>query len=217
MPTETLPYDVALSFADEDRAFAASLAKILRAEGVRVFYDTLEPAALWGKDLSEHLRTVYSGSRVCVLLLSKASTSTPWVRFESRVAMARAAQDDSIIVIPVRLDDSDFPPLLTTIAALDARQCSIDEIAELVRKKVALAKDTTGREAAASNKPDYHVISRTGGWVVKAASAERGSRVMKTRSEAIKFARGLALRNSANEVIVHKEDGSVERRLSTRI
>ena len=50
----------------------------------------------------------------------------------------------------------------------------------------------------------------------KAASAERGSRVMKTQAEAIKFARSLARRRSANEVIVHKEDGSVERRLSTR-
>ncbi len=194
-----------------------SLAEILRAKGVRVFYDAFEPAALWGKDLSEHLRTVYNGSRVCVLLLSKASTSTPWVRFESRAAMARAVQDDSIIVIPVRLDDSDLPPLLTTIAALDARQDSIDDIAELIRKKVNSAKDITAHEVAVSNKADYHVISRTGGWVVKAASAERGSRVMKSRAEAIKFARDLALRNSANEVIVHKEDGSVERRLPTRI
>jgi hypothetical protein len=79
-----------------------------------------------------------------------------------------------------------------------------------------LAKESTGREAVASDKADYHVISRTGGWVVKAASAERGSRVMKSQAEAIKFARSLARRRSANEVVVHKEDGSVERRLSTR-
>jgi hypothetical protein len=216
MPVEQPKYDVALSFADEDRPFAASLAEILRTKGVRVFYDALEPADLWGKDLSEHLRSVYSRSRICVILLSKASTSKPWVMFESRTAMARAAQDDSIDVLPVRLDDSDLPPLLTTSALLDARQHNVAEIAEVIRKKVDLPKDKTGREAVAPDKADYHVISRPGGWVVKAASAERGSRVMKTQAEAIEFARDLARRRSANEVIVHKEDGSVERRLSTR-
>ena len=216
MPVEQPQYDVALSFAGEDRPFAASLAEILRTKGVRVFYDALEPKDLWGKDLSEHLRSVYSRSSVCVILLSKASTSKPWVMFESRTALARAAQDDSIVVLPVRLDDSDLPPLLTTIASLDASRHNIAEIAEIIRKKVDLPKDSTGREAVPSDKADYHVISRTGGWVVRAAGAERGSRVMKTQAEAIEFARDLARRRSANEVIVHKKDGSVERRLSTR-
>ena len=56
MPREIPPYDIALSVAGEDRSFAASLAEILRAKGLRVFYDALEPAALSGKDLSEHLK-----------------------------------------------------------------------------------------------------------------------------------------------------------------
>jgi hypothetical protein len=216
MQTERPLYDVALSFASEDRAVAAALAESLRAKGVRVFYDAFEPGALWGKDLSDHLRSVYNGSRVCVLLLSNAYTSKPWAMFESRAAMARAAQDDSIVVLPVRLDASKLPPPFTTIAALDARHHDIAEIAELIEKRVDLARDGTGREAVAADRPDYHVISRTDGWVVKAANAERGSRVMKTQAEAIHFARDLARRHSANEVIVHKEDGSVKRRLSTR-
>jgi hypothetical protein len=215
MPTEVRSYDVALSFAGEDRAFAASLAGILRAKHMRVFYDASEPAALWGNDLSEHLRSLYFRSRVCVLLLSKASTLEPWVMFESQIVLARAAQDNSIIVVPVRLDETELPPIFTAINPLDARQHNIDEIAELIRKKVDLAKHSAEPKAVPSGKLDYHVISRTGGWVVRAERAERGSRVMKTQAEAIKFARDLARRKSANEVIVHKEDGSVERRLST--
>jgi hypothetical protein len=51
-------YDVALSFAGEDRAKAEELAQLLREGGVRVFYDKFEQARLWGSDLSEVLHRV---------------------------------------------------------------------------------------------------------------------------------------------------------------
>ena len=42
MLNEHYPYDVALSYASEDRAYAETLAKILRRNGVKVFYDKYE-------------------------------------------------------------------------------------------------------------------------------------------------------------------------------
>lgn len=39
-------YDVALSFAGEDRHHAEKLAKILKSRGYRVFYDKYEQATL---------------------------------------------------------------------------------------------------------------------------------------------------------------------------
>ena len=53
-------YDIALSFAGEDRQIAASLARILRGHNISVFYDKYEQADLWGRDLYEHLADVYS-------------------------------------------------------------------------------------------------------------------------------------------------------------
>jgi hypothetical protein len=47
----TQRYDVALSFAGEDRAYVEAVADGLRQSGVRVFYDAYEEASLWGKDL----------------------------------------------------------------------------------------------------------------------------------------------------------------------
>jgi hypothetical protein len=54
------PYNVALSFAGEDRALAEALAAKLKAAGLGVFYDDYETARLWGKDLFETLYSVYS-------------------------------------------------------------------------------------------------------------------------------------------------------------
>lgn len=63
-------YDVALSFAGEDRAYVDDVAKILHALGVRVFYE-YETTDLWGKDLFTHLDEVYrKRSKYCVMFIS---------------------------------------------------------------------------------------------------------------------------------------------------
>jgi hypothetical protein len=52
-------YDVALSFAGEDREYVEAVAEYLVGAGVTVFYDRYEEVSLWGKDLAEYLETVY--------------------------------------------------------------------------------------------------------------------------------------------------------------
>lgn len=65
-------YDIAISFAGEDRRFARILANALKKNGISVFYDDYEKAELWGKDLYQHLSAVYQNSaRYCVVLVSK--------------------------------------------------------------------------------------------------------------------------------------------------
>src|ERR1035437_6451672 len=49
-------FDIALSFAGEDREVVDVLAALLKERGVRVFYDKYEQAQLWGTDLYQHLR-----------------------------------------------------------------------------------------------------------------------------------------------------------------
>jgi hypothetical protein len=52
-------FDVALSFAGEDRSYVDQVANSLHRQGVKVFYDLFEEAELWGKDLYTHLIDVY--------------------------------------------------------------------------------------------------------------------------------------------------------------
>ncbi len=59
MTDQRFEYDVALSFAGEDREYVAQVAAALRENGVRVFDDKYEVATLWGKDLYTHLHDVY--------------------------------------------------------------------------------------------------------------------------------------------------------------
>jgi hypothetical protein len=49
------PFDVALSFAGEDRAYARKLEELLRVEGLRVYFDAEQQPDLWGKGLKRRL------------------------------------------------------------------------------------------------------------------------------------------------------------------
>lgn len=65
-------YDIALSFAGEDREHAEAVALALKRHGIHVFYDKDEKADLWGKDLYSYLADLYQNrARYCVMFISE--------------------------------------------------------------------------------------------------------------------------------------------------
>lgn len=56
-------YDIALSFAGENREYFEKVAQILKDKGFRIFYDKFEEDNLWGRDLGIHFDYVYNGIR----------------------------------------------------------------------------------------------------------------------------------------------------------
>ncbi|WP_146751248.1 TIR domain-containing protein, partial [Pseudomonas aeruginosa] len=80
-------YDVALSFAGEDRVRAEEVASQLRAEGARVFYDQFEQSRLLGRNLYELLYDVYSKRcRHTVMFVSRYYEEKLWTSHERRAA-----------------------------------------------------------------------------------------------------------------------------------
>jgi hypothetical protein len=131
------PYDVAISFAGEDRAIAQQLVELLKARGINVFYDINEQVNLWGKDLIEHLTDVYSNkARYCLMLISKYYPVKPWTQLERRSAQVRALRQPEEYILPVRLDDTEIPGLLSTIGYIDLRHRSVVEVADQVVQKL---------------------------------------------------------------------------------
>ena len=57
--SRTVEFEIALSFAGEDRVFVDQVANLLRDSGVKVFYDLFEEANLWGKNLYDYLSEIY--------------------------------------------------------------------------------------------------------------------------------------------------------------
>ncbi|MBT5927332.1 MAG: TIR domain-containing protein [Verrucomicrobia bacterium] len=108
-------YDIAISFAGEDRTIADTIANDLREGGIRIFYDAFEKADLWGKDLYEHFIRVYKdSSKYCLMLLSEAYTKKLWTSHERKAAQARAFTESKEYILPLRLDDSPVDSILCT-------------------------------------------------------------------------------------------------------
>ena len=127
MESQSWQYDVALSYAGEDRAQARDLAKRIQTAGYSVFYDEFEE--LWGQDLSVKLHEVYGKqSRFCVIFVSKYYLQKSWTNAERKTVLARAMQHDTTYLLPIRLDDSDLPGLAGVIAYKDLRHQSMDAI-----------------------------------------------------------------------------------------
>lgn len=53
-----------------------------------------------------------------------------------------------------------------------------------------------------------HIVKRESGWAVKKEGNEKASRIYKTKEEAIKGSE--KLRDQGSDVIIHKEDGSIQ-------
>ena len=135
---EERQYDVALSFAGEDRHHAKQLAKLLKAGGYSVFYDEFERARLWGKDLYIHLSSVYKDqARYCVIFLSKHYAQKLWVKHELQNAQARAFQENQEYILPIRIDNTEIPGISPTVGHLDLDPTNIEEIYQALVKKLS--------------------------------------------------------------------------------
>jgi Uncharacterized protein containing a TIR (Toll-Interleukin 1-resistance) domain len=130
-------YDVALSFAGENRDYVEQVAEQLVQLGVTVFYDRFEQVSLWGKDLAAHLGQVYSkDAHFVVLFASHAYADKAWPNHERQFALGRHLGGEQGRILPVRMDDTETPGIPGTIAYLDARVLTPTKLAELIRQKV---------------------------------------------------------------------------------
>lgn len=130
-------YEVALSFAGEDRQYAELLASALVSRGVKVFYDDYENANLWGKNLYSHLQDVYlKKAKFCVMFLSHHYISKPWAIHEREAAQACAFAVGTEYILSVRLDDTEIPGILPTVAYLRWPPEDADTIADKIMVKL---------------------------------------------------------------------------------
>ena len=83
-------YDVALSFAGEQREYVERVAKFLKSKDIRVFYDRDVQSVLWGKNLSVALEEIYlDKAQYCIIFISSDYAKKEWTCLEVSAAMER--------------------------------------------------------------------------------------------------------------------------------
>lgn len=130
-------YDIAISFAGEDRAIAEEIAEKLSNLGKRVFYDKFEQANLWGKDLYTYFSEIYGDrAKYCLMVVSKNYAEKHWTNLERKAAQAKAFRENQEYILPLRIDDTEIPGVLSTTGYIDIRKTDINEIINLIMEKI---------------------------------------------------------------------------------
>lgn len=151
-------YDIALSFAGEDRDYVDRVANLLKDRGVKVFYDLFEEADLWGKDLYVHLSEVYhKRARFTVMFISEAYAKKLWTNHERKSAQARAFQDAQEYVLPVRFDETEIPGVLSTVGYISLKERSPEDLVSLITKKLVSSGGSLPTELV---RRDFSTLAR---------------------------------------------------------
>ena len=138
-------FDVAVSFAGEDRELAEDVVNQFRVAGLTVFCDTDCMPAMWDGELLEDLDQVYcSRARSVIIFVSYPYSKKMWAQHQRRSALACALEQARSHVLLVRLDSTRLKGLRPTTGYLDAGRIGLGGVAQ-----VAIAK-LTGIQASAS-------------------------------------------------------------------
>jgi hypothetical protein len=129
-------FDVALSFAGEDRAYVEEVALAMQHARIRYFLDSEHLADTWGEDLVEFFDLLFrKRARYAVIFTSRHYATKMWPRQERRSALARAVEEKGAYILPVLLDDTQIDGFRPTVGHMDSRRWGIDRIVrELVNK-----------------------------------------------------------------------------------
>jgi hypothetical protein len=152
MTSDAFEYDVAISFAEEDKAMAEELSDRLTGRSVSVFLDSYRSPGQWGTSIVDHLVNLYARkARYCVLLVSRAYPLQAWTEKERSSARERALRDADEYILPLRLDDAEVPGMSDTAEFRDLRQHSLESITEILEEKL---RKTKARSSPASPSHD---------------------------------------------------------------
>lgn len=136
-------YDVALSFAGENRVYVHEVAEFLKTAAIKVFYDDFFKVDLWGKDLYTYLSEVYRNrSTYTVIFASEFYAKKAWTNHERQSAQSRAVESVREYILPARFDDTEIPGILSSTGYIDLRSMKPEECAKLIIEKVRAHGDS---------------------------------------------------------------------------
>jgi hypothetical protein len=160
--SDPFEYDVALSFAGEDRAVAEEFAGLLTNKNLRIFHDEYQAGAIWGNDLVAHLVNIYARkARYCVIFISQYYPLKTWTEAERVSAGQSAFRDADEYILLVRLDDTEVPGVTEAKGYRDLRQHSMESIVNLLEEKLTKTKGQSGpppqsHDLRSGNVPSKH-------------------------------------------------------------
>jgi hypothetical protein len=162
-------FDVAVSFASEDREFVGEVVTRITASNARVFCDSDFSAGIRGEELPGHLDRLYRRKTPhAVIFASRYYAEKMWARYERRAVITGAHENSGIHILAVRLDDTALPGLSPAVGSLDARWVGLAGIAEAILARLGIMRagraDPVTRVPRTEAESQQLLMTRPTGW-----------------------------------------------------
>jgi hypothetical protein len=133
-------YDIAVSFAGEQRAYVEHFVHACKRLGIRVLYDRDLSVDLWGKNLVFEFRRHFGGAdvRFVVPFISVEFLAKPYPMDEFAAAVEQSLRRPEAHILPVRVGAVDVPAQLLNpaVGVLFADEHTPEQLAAQVRRKL---------------------------------------------------------------------------------
>lgn len=143
---------VFLSHNSKDKPKARELAGKLAAYGIAVWLDERELDI--GDSLVGQIGDAILSTDYFAILLSKNSVSSVWVENETRIAFDKEIRDNRIVILPIVIEDVEFPPFLRGKVYADFRTRDSEDVSfkSLLR---TLGVNESEHEGKSKSQIDY--------------------------------------------------------------
>ena len=108
---------VFISYSHEDKEFVEWLKNNLEGLGLDIWYDHQELQL--GDSIKNKITEGIQSSSIFIVILSKVSKSSAWVRYELNSALLSNAINKGIKILPIKIDDSEIPSDLSNYLYAD--------------------------------------------------------------------------------------------------
>lgn len=120
-----------LSHNSADKETARAIGALLLAQNIPVWLDEWEVLA--GDSIVHKINMGLQNATGLIALWSARAAASQWVNRELAAAVQRSIQDTSFRIIPIVLDDTPLPPLLSDFRFIDWRADRTNALVEILR------------------------------------------------------------------------------------
>lgn len=158
-------YDLALSFAPENTQYVYDVASVLRAYGVRLFFDEDPRIFIWGKDFHEAQDNIYlARSRHIAVFLSGYYVRRMWSQTDRKDLLLRVGKNPHDYLALATFEEADVGELSRGRNITDLRQVDAEAYAKSLLKFLASAPSLNSvkmpTQHVSKPKPEFADLAR---------------------------------------------------------